>query len=123
MRRETREAWGRRVERWKRSGLTAARFAAREGVNAGTLAFWKWKLGRDAGGDRRPDRGDGRGRGDKRVGFVEMVTATALPAPVTDARPAAAFEVVVPGGYRVRIAPGFERAVLAELLDVLEGRR
>ena len=37
------EAWGKRIERWRRSGLTAAQFGAREGVNPHTLAFWKWK--------------------------------------------------------------------------------
>lgn len=48
MARETREVWERRVRRWERSGLAAAAFAAREGVNPRTLAFWRWKLGRSS---------------------------------------------------------------------------
>lgn len=119
MARETRSAWARRVERWRRSGLTGDEFAEREGVNARTLAFWKWRLKRD-GADpsaSKPMRRDG-----KRVAFVELMpTAPALSA-ASETR-GASFEVVLPIGYRVRIAPGFERNALAELLDVLEARR
>jgi len=125
MARETRGAWARRVERWQRSGLTADRFATREGVNAGTLAFWKWKLKQDGGSDRRPERRAERDHGgDKRVAFVELVSSTTAPASASgvDTRPVV-FEVVLPMGYRVRVAPGFERGSLAELLDVLEARR
>ncbi len=35
--RETRDEWQKRVERWKDSGLTAEVFAAETGINAGTL--------------------------------------------------------------------------------------
>ena len=112
---ETREAWARRVERWQRSRLTAERFASREGVNPRTLTFWKWKLGRAD----RDTRGTAKGgsREGERLAFVEVLRA-AVPA-----APAPAFEVVVPGGYRVSVGPGFDGATLRALLDVLEARR
>lgn len=116
MARETRAAWARRVERWQRSGLTGDDFAERKGVNARTLAFWKWRLKRD-GADEvalKAPRGSG-----KRVAFVELVPT----APVASETRAAPFEVMLPIGYRLRIAPGFERGALVELLDVLEARR
>jgi transposase len=118
MARETRAAWARRVERWQRSGLTADRFAEREGVNARTLAFWKWRLKRDGalGVATRPAR-----RAEKRVAFVELVAPTRVVSP--DETRSTAIEVVLPIGYRVRVAGGFERGALVELLDVLEARR
>ena len=118
MARETRAAWARRVERWQRSGLTADRFAEREGVNARTLAFWKWRLKRDGA----PGAATGTARrGAKRVAFVELVAPR--PAVPPGETRSTAIEVVLPIGYRVRVAAGFERGVLAELLDVLEARR
>ena len=118
MARETRGAWAQRVERWRRSGLTADLFAEREGVNARTLVYWKWRLKRDgaAGIATKSARPAG-----KRIAFVELVA----PKPAVSPREtrSTAIEVVLPIGYRVRVAGGFERSVLAELLNVLEARR
>ena len=118
MRRESRATWARRVRRWARSGVTAERFARQEGVNPGTLSFWRWKLGQEAPG--------GRGRAPAKrttvspIDFVELV-------PVRPARPAgepaAALELVLTAGYRVRLGAGFDRETLTQLLDVLEARR
>lgn len=118
MARESRAAWVLRVARWQRSGLTADRFAAQEGVNARTLAFWKWRLKRDGARDlvRRPTRSAG-----KRVAFVELVAPK--PAVMPSETRSAVIEVVLPVGYCVRVAGGFERGTLAEVLDVLEARR
>jgi transposase len=117
MARETRASWAGRVERWQRSGLSAAQFAEREGVNARTLTFWKWRLKRDGADASRPARCSG-----KRVPFVELVRTPPAVSAASETR-AAPFEVALPIGYRVRIAPGFERGALVELLDVLEARR
>ncbi len=46
--------WAKRVERLADSGLTAKEFAAEIGVNANTLAGWKWRLG--------PHHGSGEAR-------------------------------------------------------------
>jgi hypothetical protein len=35
------------VSRWRRSGETAAEFAAKEGLEVGTLRWWLSQLGRD----------------------------------------------------------------------------
>jgi hypothetical protein len=117
MARETRSVWARRVKRWRRSGQTADRFAEQEGVNARTLAFWKWRLKRDRGSEvaTKPAR-----RGGKRVAFVELVAPKPAAASETRSTP---IELVLPIGYRLRIAGGFERGALVELLDVLEARR
>jgi hypothetical protein len=41
--------WARRVERLERSGLSIRTFAAREGLPAGSLSSWKWKLAQRRG--------------------------------------------------------------------------
>ena len=51
MTRENREVWAKRVERLGDSGLTAKEFAAEIGVNANTLAGWRWRLGSRGSGD------------------------------------------------------------------------
>jgi|CXWL01.1.fsa_nt_gi hypothetical protein len=117
MARETRAVWVGRIARWQRSGLTAERFAGREGINPRTLTFWKWKLGRQPT-DHAASDGPRDPQGNGTVGFVEVLRATAAPT-----SPAPAFEVVLPDGYRIGVAPGFDGATLRALLDVLEGRR
>jgi hypothetical protein len=116
MARETRAIWAERITRWQRSGLTAARFAAREGINPRTLSFWKWKLGqaiaRSARDEPRPPHRDGA------VGFVEVVRAAAI-----SAGPMPPLEVVLPGGTRIHVAPGFDGTTLRALLAVLEAPR
>ena len=44
MKRETRQQWTERVDRWRGSGQTAREFAAQEGVRPATLSWWGAKL-------------------------------------------------------------------------------
>ena len=44
MRRESKEIWKKRVERWGDSDLSAKEFAAEIGINANTLRQWKYRL-------------------------------------------------------------------------------
>ena len=66
MKRETRQQWTERVERWRRSELTAREFAAQEGVRATTLSWWGAEL-------RRAARAS--------PGFIEVAPPTARPLP------------------------------------------
>lgn len=114
MSRETRGVWAGRVTRWERSGLTARAFAAREGIRAGTLTYWRWKL-------RQP----------------EQTARTALPA-LSVAKPPVSFvevvgptlgaadagvEITLRAGYRVRVPSSAAGETLRTVLDVLETRR
>ncbi|MBI5537792.1 MAG: hypothetical protein HY898_34020 [Deltaproteobacteria bacterium] len=38
--------WGRRVQAWQRSGLTAAQYGARHDIDSRRLSWWKWWLRR-----------------------------------------------------------------------------
>jgi hypothetical protein len=56
MAKTTSAEWAKRVERWQDSGLTAKEFAAELNVNAGTLAYWKYKLRRKSASSESADR-------------------------------------------------------------------
>jgi len=105
MARASRSEWKARVEQWNASGLTGLEFAARLGVNEGTLRHWKWLLGHE----RRTRRG--------RPKFVEIAPAT-LEAVAEGSR----FELVLRDERRLYVPPSFDETALRRLLAVLEGR-
>jgi transposase len=103
-----REQWRRHVADWKRSGLTAREFAARAGLNAGTLSYWKWRLSRDAKAVKRQ-----AARDSARTALVELA-----PVSLSDER----VEVELASGHRLRVPAGFDTASLGRLLSVLQER-
>ena len=119
MTREGREVWAKRVERWRDSGLTLKEFAAEIGVNANTLAGWRWRLSSQEAVAPVASRAPA---------FLEIV------APVEDASEdegsaaeAAApgmepLEVVLRSGHRVRVPARFDEAALRRVVAVLEAR-
>lgn len=127
MARETREVWAKRVERWRDSGLSLKEFAAEIGVNANTLAGWRWRLG--AGGGVEP-----RKVTPAVPAFLEVVAGPAT-AGKFDARVAKEgaigavppdagdpLELVLRSGHRVHVPVLFDAATLRRVVDVLEGR-
>lgn len=105
MARTPRQTWEKHVAGWSASGLTARAYAARIGVNANTLANWKWRLAEDA-----PAK-DG-------AAFVELSAAVVSVAGGADDR----IEVVCRGGRAVRVPRDFDLVTLLRVLDALEGR-
>lgn len=85
------EIWAKRVAGWRASGRTADEYAAGRGFAGSTLRWWSSHLGRTPA-------------------IVQVVRA----APARDA----ALELAV-GDVRVLVRSGFDRALLAEVLDVL----
>jgi hypothetical protein len=107
----SRNEWRKRVARWKKSGLTAKEFGAREGINPGTLYFWRYKLAYGDRLDRPPRRGT---RSDAMVASLVEVQAPA--AVVGDHR----FEIEVRNGRLIRVGAGFDAERLRALLAVVE---
>ncbi|HVW25733.1 MAG TPA: IS66 family insertion sequence element accessory protein TnpB [Polyangiaceae bacterium] len=105
------EEWQKRVERWRESGLSADQFAAELGINAGTLRFWQYKLGKAT---RMGASAEGGTRKATATGptFVE----------VRSANPDARFELELGNGRRIRVPVGFDPRALEQLLAVLERR-
>ena len=96
---ETAAIWQARVRDWRASGQTAAVFARDKGFAASTLTRWGYQVGR-----ADPTR------------FVRLVPATP-PAPAPPSR-----ELLVEvGAARVRVATGFDPALLAQVVAALGG--
>lgn len=98
--------WAERVEALRQSGLSIRKYAAREGLRAGTLSFWKAKLERH-GHSQVPRVAP--------MKFVELMAA-----PPGSRAPAAQFEIVLRSGATVRVPGGFDGIDLARLVAVLE---
>jgi hypothetical protein len=84
--------WAKRVSAWRSSGQTADAFASGRGFAGGTLRWWASRLA------RRPPA---------------LVRVVAAPSPSVE------LEV---GGVSVRVRPGFDGALLSQVLDVLAAR-
>lgn len=109
--RSRREQWEERVEQWRRSGVSAKRFAESIGVKVGTLTHWAWQLGREQRKQRKP----GAASTLKSAALVEIVSRPRS----HDDR----FELILGNGRRVRIAASFDAPALQRLLAVLEARQ
>jgi transposase-like protein len=96
----TRDVWREHVERLGSSGLTAAQYAERWGVNASSLKVWRWKLGRES-------------RQEPAKSAVAALVELRAP---EDQR----VELELHGGQRLRIPATFDAVALRRLLDVLE---
>src|SRR5665213_2849932 len=113
----TEQKWAERVESWRESGLTSEQYSDGRGFSANGLRHWAYKLGKTE--RRRPTVEV------PEVRIVRIVRATATaPTPAsmaassapTHADPSLGIEV---GPVRVVVRPGFDRATLVAVLDVL----
>jgi transposase-like protein len=135
MARADRATWAKRVERWKRCGLSVAEFAEKIGVNARTLAYWRWRLGRAAPREavKKAEAeivpsGAGRARSVATSARPREKSASVALSFIEVARRDVEvvhepFELVLVDGLRVRVPPGFDGEALGRLLDVVEHRR
>jgi hypothetical protein len=81
--------------------MTAAEYAERKGLKAGTLKWWSSQLNRSPPPTSRPP-------------VVEVTVAAG--------RTESSLELTLAGGVRVAVPVGFDEATLARLLTVLEAR-
>ena len=128
MRRDSREAWAKRVERWRDSGLTAKEFADEAGINARTLSYWKWRLRRDRRADgERGEPASAAGPRRRRAARTRAapITFIEVAAPPSDAPPeppapaAEPFEITWPSGVRLRVPARFDDAALQRLVQAV----
>jgi transposase len=92
--------WREHIAGWTRSGLSVRAYCRRHGLSEPSFYFWRREL---------PAR-------DGPAGPAAFVPVAVVPEPA-----AAGFEIVVPGGYEVRVGPGFDPAALRRLLAALGG--
>jgi transposase len=101
----TRQAWVERLARFPDSGLSPAQFCTQEGVSLPSFYAWKRRLATEALDPAAPPDGDAGPR----------LLPVRLPAP------AAALELVLPGGAVLRIPPGADLAWVRSLVEALGG--
>ena len=104
---ETQTKWTERVREWKASGRTAEEFAEGREYKASTLVYWASCLRRVSGDTAQP-----RKRPARRVRMVRVVAG--------GPRPVDAIVVAV-GGARVTVRPGFDPALLKQVVRALGG--
>lgn len=124
--RRSRAEWRTEVRRWRRSGQSAADYAARRDLSRSTLTWWASQLG-EAASAMRPGSEESTPRtpaflpvrvvAAQEPGIEESATRIAAPTH----RPATSFEVVLINGRRVRVGDGFDATALRRLLEVVEG--
>ena len=113
------------VRAWRASGLTAERFSAGKGFSASGLRGWAFRLRRRATQPASP-----KGNSVRMVRVErEALSPTPPSGPPVEGSPASV--PATPGsaalqvetyGIRIAVAPGFDPAALAAVLDVVEQR-
>jgi transposase len=102
----TRAEWAGRVERWEKSGLDAETFAARERIKAKQLTWWRWKLGSSRPASSAPP---------PELRFLPVRVVDGAARPASSGVP---LEIALPNGRVVRVPPGFDPAMLADVLSI-----
>ena len=106
-RQSARDKWQQIIQAQRSSGLTIAGYCRRHSLAASALYVWKQRLAVET----------------PVPAFVQVqTTAESNPAARDDAAgQAAVIEVCLSGGRRLRVGRGFDHALLAEVVGVLEG--
>src|SRR4051812_2791087 len=112
MKTEPREVRVQRVRRLGESGLTAGEFAKELGVNAHTLAGWRWRLSREA----KDEPATSRSSAEPKAQFVEVVPEPRASPALSPPPSVGEFEVVLCTGRRVRVPAAFDPAALRTLV-------
>jgi hypothetical protein len=106
--------WAERVAGWKSSGLTSREYCEGKPFTAGGLRHWAYRL-RGVGGRKAKALA---------VRIAKVVARPELGAVVRAEMESSAEALFVEvGAVRVGVRPGFDRATLAAVIDVLAGRR
>jgi len=101
----TRQTWVERLARFSAAGQSPAQFCTQEGVSLPSFYAWKRRLATEALAPAAPPAEDAGPR----------LLPVRLPAP------AAALELVLPGGAVLRIPPGADLAWVRSLVEALGG--
>jgi hypothetical protein len=97
------QQWRRRIQHWRRSGLSVRVFCARHGLTQASFYLWRRELQR---------------RDDAAVSFVPVEVVASEPSGLTGG-----IEIFLGGKRRVRVQPGFDVVTLQRVIAVLEETR
>jgi transposase len=100
--------WRRAMRQWRTSGLSIRDFCREEGLPEPNFYAWRSTLAkRDA----------------EKVTFIPVEVIPEPSAPTRAEDMAAALELILVSGRRLRVGPGFDAATLQRLLPLVEGSR
>ena len=111
------EHWRRVLARQEQSGLTRAAFCRREGINENALTWWTRQLKERAQSRHEKPRKNAQKKSAPRRAFLPVRLIQVAPRNGTPA-----VEVVTKGGYVVRVQPGFDPAMLRQVVTALEAQ-
>lgn len=116
--------WRELVDEWRESGLTQEAFCRERGVAVASFRWWKWKLGLPGRSGSR-EGGPSALRREPEASLSAFVPVRIVEGGrrVATVPRGSAFELELPGGWRLRVPGDFEAESLARLLSVVEGRR
>ena len=117
----SRAEWQKRIERWRESGLTAEQFATELGINAGTLKYWKYRIGKDSTAGLATEQKPRRSKTPRAASLVEVHAATMI-ASSSSSSSSSSFVLELREGRRLQIPSQFDAPALERLLSVLERR-
>jgi transposase len=113
------EIWRQRVEEWRASGVTADEYGSTRGFHGGLLRHWASRLGMTI---RRRRTGRPAGELGEKVQLARVVRVPGIERKSGAGSDGGGLVEVAVGRVRVGVQPGFDRATLAAVLDVIEGR-
>lgn len=118
MQETTRATWSSRVDAWKKSGQTAAEFAADKPYKGSTLVWRAWQLRRSESsvGKERSARRGSPTRATTKIALAEVVRRV----PGQQSSAGLMVEVV---GARISVSRGFDPALLRDVVHALRGAR
>ncbi len=108
-----RAEWQKRIERWRDSGLSAEQFAAELGINAGTLKYWKYRIGKDSTGSLAAGQKPRPSKAPRASSLVEVQATMITSSP---------FVLELGQDRRLQIPSQFDVSALERLLSLLEHR-
>src|SRR5439155_20706666 len=109
--RRSAEEWSALIEEWKRSGLDLERFAARRGIRAKSLGWWRWRLKSEAA-TTAPDQD---------AATLRLVEVRVDDPPQSPELAAPAWELVTADGHRLRVDRDLDCVALDRVLGRLVG--
>lgn len=120
--------WRERIECWRQSGQSQTEFCQSQGISMTALSHWKCELARrdqaraalkSTAPVVRVEEPEGSDLGWQEVSWPGEAAAAR---PRSSAEEAQRLELVLPGGWSIRMGAEFEEESLRRLLGVLGGR-
>ena len=123
--------WRRQVDGWRGSGQTVRAYCWQRRLSEPSFYAWRRELARrrdvEANGTGRTGRGRSRRRPRQMFVPVQVMDNQGAASPssngtLSENSPDRGVDIVLAGGRRLRVQPGFDGPTLAAVIQVLEGR-